>query len=45
VVFDKLKQYMFKRQSFKAGVKKLLKMRAKNILRVAFVQGFKKMWH
>ena len=45
IVFDKLKNYMLKRQVFKAGLKNLLKIRAKNILRIAYVQGFKKMWH
>ncbi len=44
-VFDKLKQNMLKRKSFKAGLKNLLKMRAKNILRIAYIYGFKKMWH
>lgn len=43
--FEELREYTYRRQDFKAGMKELLKLRAKNLLRVAFVQGLKQAWH
>ena len=43
--FEELREYAYRRQDFKAGMKQLLKLRARNLLRVAFVQGLKQSWH
>lgn len=43
--FDELREYAYRRMDFKRGMKSLLKMRAKNLLRIAFVQGLKQVWH
>ena len=43
--FEELREYTYRRQDFKAGMKQLLKLRAKNLIRVAFIQGLKQAWH
>ena len=43
--FAVLKKNAIKARNFKLGMKKLLKSRAHNIMRVAYVKGLKQNWH
>lgn len=42
--YEQLREYAYRRIDFKRGMKALLKMRAKNLLRIAFVRGLKQAW-
>ena len=43
--FNALDQYRLKKIRFRDGMKKLLKMRARNLMKIAFVRGLKPIWH
>lgn len=43
--FDQFRDYANKRTEFKKGMKALLKTRANNLMRRAYVQGLRQVWH
>jgi len=43
--FRVLAEYRARKLKFKDGMKRLLKMRARNLMRVAYVRGLKQIWH
>ena len=43
--FRVLAEYRARKIKFKDGMKRLLKMRARNLMRVAYVRGLKQIWH
>jgi hypothetical protein len=42
--FSKLKKYAQSKKDYKNGMKALLKLRAKNLLKIAFIKGLKRIW-